>query len=295
MAQPATHCEALSPKHRDVGDSMKTLMANAIILQAREYASNTAGRAEGLHSLLTRHLAAEGHPFSLFPIAPGGRFKNLERHLLISGSVSGACCLPPADISSRPLKAIVQATVQEGFGYSMNEVTKRESERVVRGVKRAVDNKPAKLSEEPFKEILSEVIQVVFGQPVPRPGTDTSNPSSPAQQPNMGSTGKTTHTGISQVESDAEVPSQGTGPGVQGTMQRFDAGTEARFAVGGQKQKGNGSEIRVEEIRSMMELLAISIFPAVTLVSPPPSHPTTSILRPAATANPPPEDDEETN
>ncbi|KAG8911409.1 hypothetical protein FRC01_005724, partial [Tulasnella sp. 417] len=194
-------------------------MTNAIILQATEYVShNTASRSEGLRSFLTRHLAAEGLPFSVFPIAPGGRFKNLERHLLIWGSMSGACRSPPADISDRAVKTIVQATAQEGFGYSVNEVTKRESERVVRGVKRAVGINPAKLSEEPVKKVLLEVVEVVFGQPAPRPGTDTFNPSSSAQQPNMGSTDSTTHTGISQIESDA---GQGTGPGGQVTKQRF--------------------------------------------------------------------------
>lgn len=67
-------------------------------------------------------------------------------------------CSLPADLSGRAVKDIVQATAQDRFGYSMNEVTKRESERVVRGVKDLVGTNRAKLSEELFKSIVLEVI-----------------------------------------------------------------------------------------------------------------------------------------
>lgn len=95
--------------------------------------------------------------------------------------------------------------------------------------------------------------------------------------------------------------------------------TEAIFGVDGEER--NNSEITFEDVRSMIESISISqnkngtrvprsresrqslpiecflfllaMFPAVKLVSPPPSHPTTSILRPTATPNPQPKDDEE--
>lgn len=108
-------------------------------------------------------------------------------------------------------------------------------------------------------------------------------------------------------------------PGVFRSSLTPECVTEAIFGVDGEKR--NNSEISFEEVQSMIESIAISknkkgtrvpssrdnrqnlltecflfllvLFPAVKLVSPPPSHPTTSILRPTATPGPQPDDDEE--
>lgn len=67
-------------------------------------------------------------------------------------------CSLPTDLSDKAVRNIVEATAQDWFGYSMNEVTNRERERVVRGVKDIVGSNRVKLSEELSKSIVLKVI-----------------------------------------------------------------------------------------------------------------------------------------
>ncbi|KIO17058.1 hypothetical protein M407DRAFT_229517 [Tulasnella calospora MUT 4182] len=315
---PVTMNEGITPQanfasqHPDLRDVIKTITTNALLLQRRESAVNEdRSDTEELCSLVKQCLPAESHAFSLLPIAPRGRFMNLDRYLLVwcCMSVPGHPSLP-SHISSKPVKTILQATADAGFGYSMRDLGRIEREHLMTRCKESAGSSLSELTDQRIHEMILEGIRAVFGRPAPQARfvpimSPTSTTPEVAGSGNASFHVKNLSSEIDKdIEGrekrrndDTEIETESTsgrqpGTNLKGPEQMLDAVSSVN------EQKGDHSEISSEEVQLMMESLAISktkkaLFPAVKLVSPPPSHPTTSILRPVGTSNPHPEDAKE--
>lgn len=101
--------------------------------------------------------------FSIFPVLPGGRFKNLDRFLVVWSSLSDPRCQSlPANVSDKIVKAIKQSAADDAFDYSICGIRKAEQESAVRRLEESVGNNPEELAERPLHEVISEVIRGIF-------------------------------------------------------------------------------------------------------------------------------------
>ncbi|KAG8916113.1 hypothetical protein FRC01_003369 [Tulasnella sp. 417] len=255
MNEPASRHKGSSTEHADLATLLNTVLTNAVFLQAREPTTTASTRpSKSLRSLLAENIPAESQMFSLFSVAPGGLFGNLDRVLLIWASLGDPSCQSlRADVSDKAKRAIFQTALKATFGHSVRGMRKAEQELAVQRLTTLVDTERA---EMPPHKIITEVIQAVFGQPIGQMGAGATSP-------------------------EAALEAQNT-----------NQSAESNFGAEG--EKSDDPELVYEEVRSKMETLHISArmkghIPTVTLVSPPPGHPTTSILRPLTTSNSRPE------
>ncbi|KAG9041270.1 hypothetical protein FS837_012479 [Tulasnella sp. UAMH 9824] len=243
MNKSVTHNKHVSSQQPCIGHVMTTVMTNAVLLQAQQDAiKQKVDPAEGIHSLLTQHLPNAMDAFSLLPVGPGGQFKNLDRYLLVWTLLSNIqCSSRPPQISNKAVKIIQQAASKVGFGHSIMTQW-----------------------EEPSTNKLS----TIFGQPAQQLNTilsPTSTQQEVARSGNSSVQRKNSHfSNNNYIEQKGERGNDDTEIKVESTAR----GVSSRVPKGPKQmsgavldvkgKRGEGSEISLKEVRSMMDSLTIS-------------------------------------
>ncbi|KAG8950282.1 hypothetical protein FRC04_007916 [Tulasnella sp. 424] len=308
MGEPITHQRTSSAKHPELGDFVRRIMHNAVLLQVRENAiANTTSVEEELQDLVKKALPPNSYNFTILPVGPGGRYGELDRYLIVWGSLfePGYPSLP-SDMSDSAVKRIVQATGRNGFRFSLHQTSKRERDRMIVYLQKVEADKLASRPEHSRSETMMGVVQDVFGRPQAQ--TELDMPPLPAH---MEQKGEESDPDNSVSEADGREGDMGTsGKGNDGTKledgeigdtpdddrwQGLRDTAEQRngspLVVGG--MDNIGSKNGIEMMQTFMALLAINgkkrgPTVTVTLVRPPPGHPTTSVLRPVPASMPGP-------